>query len=217
MQKNKFVAQSIAFVKNELTDAEAGHDYFHIERVYKIALKIAQNEGANQEVVALAALLHDIADYKFHGGNESLGVKKASEFLASINTPQHTHEAVISILEQIGFKGGHQQVTQPSLELQAVQDADFLDAMGAIGIARTFNYGGFKNNLIYDPSISPNLSMSKEMYKKGGGTTINHFYEKLLRLKDKIQTPTGKKMAQKRHEFMQQYLSQFFLEWEGKV
>ncbi|WP_394906687.1 HD domain-containing protein [uncultured Mesonia sp.] len=217
MQKNKFVAQSIAFVKDELAGAEASHDYFHVERVYKIALQIAQKEGANQEVVALAALLHDIADYKFHEGDESLGVKKASEFLASINTPRHTHEAVISILEQIGFKGGHQQVTLPSLELQVVQDADFLDAMGAIGIARTFNYGGFKNNLIYDPNISPNLNMSKDVYKKGGGTTINHFYEKLLRLKDKIQTSTGKKMAQKRHEFMQLYLSQFFLEWEGKV
>ncbi|TXK72706.1 HD domain-containing protein [Mesonia sp. HuA40] len=217
MQKNKFVAQTITFVKDELAGAEAGHDYFHIERVYKIALQIAQIEGANQEVVALAALLHDIADYKFHEGNESLGAQKAGEFLASIDTPEPTYNAVIDILKQIGFKGGHQQISQPSLELQVVQDADFLDAMGAIGIARTFNYGGFKNNLIYDPNISPNLNMSKDVYKKGGGTTINHFYEKLLRLKDKIQTSTGKKMAQKRHQFMQQYLSQFFLEWEGKV
>lgn len=205
------------YVKSELLNAEGGHDWFHIERVYKNAMAIAKNEAANLEIVSLAALLHDIADYKFHNGNEEIGPQKAEAFLASIHLQDAVIEKVIAIVKNIGFKGGKQKPDIESTELAIVQDADYLDAMGAIGIARAFNYGGFKNRKLYDPAIVPDLEMSKEAYKKSTAPTINHFYEKLLLLKDKMQTKTGKKLAKKRHEFMQTYLEQFFKEWEGKA
>ncbi|TQD40596.1 HD domain-containing protein [Haloflavibacter putidus] len=205
------------YVKKELLNAEGGHDWFHIERVYENAMTIAKNEAANLEVVSLAALLHDIADYKFNNGNEEIGPQKAEEFLTSIKVQDVVVEKVIAIVKNIGFKGGNQQPDFESTELAIVQDADYLDAMGAIGIARAFNYGGFKNRKLYDPAIAPDLEMSKETYKKSTAPTINHFYEKLLLLKDKMQTKTGKKLAEKRHRFMENYLDQFFKEWEGKA
>ncbi len=205
------------YVKRELLDAEGGHDWFHIERVYKTAMAIAKNEAANLEVVSLAALLHDIADYKFNNGNEEIGPQKAAKFLTSIKVQDAVVEKVIAIVKNIGFKGGKQKPDFESIELAIVQDADYLDAMGAIGIARAFNYGGFKNRKLYDPAIAPDLEMTKETYKKSTAPTINHFYEKLLLLKDKMQTKTGKKLAEKRHRFMENYLDQFFKEWEGKA
>ncbi|SHI86116.1 uncharacterized protein SAMN04488096_105136 [Mesonia phycicola] len=206
-----------AFVKNELENAEGGHDWFHVERVYKNAMLIAKDEPVNLEIVALGALLHDIADAKFYGGDETVGPQKAKEFLTSVNAESHIIEHVIKIIENISFKGGNFKQDFHSKELDIVQDADRLDALGAIGIARTFNYGGFKNRKLYDPDIAPKLDMTKEEYKKGDNPTINHFYEKLLLLKDKMNTKKGRQLAEERHLFMEKFLEQFYKEWEGKI
>jgi uncharacterized protein len=211
------IANTIQFVKEQLKNAEGGHDWFHIERVYKNALLIAKAEDCNLEVVTLAALLHDIADSKFHNGDETIGPKIARAYLESNRVLPATVDHVIAIIENISFKGGNFERTFDSKELYIVQDADRLDAIGAIGIARTFNYGGFKNRALYDPEIKPNLSQTKEEYKKNEAPTINHFYEKLLLLSDKMNTETGKKMAKKRHDFMLHFLAQFYAEWEVKV
>lgn len=211
------VDKTIAFVKAQLKNVEGGHDWFHIERVYKNALLIAKEESCNLEVVQLAALLHDIADSKFHNGDETIGPRTAKNFLEQENVNNETITHVLAIIENISFKGGHFEQQFHSKELDIVQDADRLDAIGAIGIARTFNYGGFKNRAIYNPEIKPNLSMSKEEYKNTTAPTINHFYEKLLLLKDKMNTPTGKKIAAERHAFMELFLTQFYSEWEGKA
>jgi uncharacterized protein len=213
----EIIEHTIHFVKEQLKNAEGGHDWFHIERVYKNALLIAKEEKCDLEVVKLAALLHDIADSKFHNGDESVGPKTAKTFLEAQNVKEETILHVIAIIENISFKGGNFEQKFRSKELEIVQDADRLDAIGAIGIARTFNYGGFKNRALYDPEIAPNLSMSKEEYKKSEAPTINHFYEKLLLLKDKMNTETGKKIAKKRHDFMIHFLAQFYAEWEGEV
>jgi uncharacterized protein len=207
---------TILFVKEKLQNAEAGHDWFHIERVYKNALLIAKNEKCDLEIVQLGALLHDIADSKFNDGDETVGPKVAREFLASQNASKKVIDEVILIIENISFKGGNFNKDYTSIELEIVQDADRLDAIGAIGIARTFNYGGFKNRLIYDPNVAPKLNMTKEEYKKSESPTLNHFYEKLLLLKDKMNTETGKKLAQERHKFMELFLSQFYAEWDGE-
>jgi len=213
---NLIIEKTIDFVKSELSDAEGGHDWFHIERVWKNTKLIAKTEKVNLEVAELAALLHDIADSKFHDGDESIGPKKARQFLDSICINQETIDHVVAIIENVSFKGGNWDRTHSSLELDVVQDADRLDAIGAIGIARTFNYGGFKNRAIYDPSIEPNLNMTKEEYKKSTAPTINHFYEKLLLLKDLMNTETGKAIAEQRHQYMEQFLDQFYAEWNGE-
>lgn len=200
------------FVKQKLTGAEAGHDWFHTERVLKNSILIAKTEHCNLEIVQLAALLHDIADSKFHDGDEEIGPKTAKLFLESQNVSFETIDQVIKIIENISFKGGYKNSDFDSVELQIVQDADRLDAIGAIGIARTFNYGGFKNRELYNPEIKPNLAMSKDEYKNNSAPTINHFYEKLLLLKDKMNTETGKKLAQERHDFMEVFLEQFYKE-----
>ncbi|POS03050.1 uncharacterized protein Q361_101151 [Flavobacterium croceum DSM 17960] len=205
-----------SFVKKELKYAEGGHDWYHIERVYKNALLIAREEKCNITVVKLAALLHDIADSKFHDGDETIGPKKAREFLASLSIASEDVEHVVQIIENISFKGGNFEKPFNSIELQIVQDADRLDAIGAIGIARTFNYGGYKNRSIYNPEIAPKINMTKEEYKKSEAPTINHFYEKLLLLKDKMNTETGKKLAKNRHVFMERFLAQFYAEWDGE-
>ncbi len=210
------IDKTILFVKQQLQNAEGGHDWFHIERVYKNALLIAENEACNIEIVKLGALLHDIADSKFHNGNETVGPKVAREFLEKEKVSEETIVHVINIIENISFKGGHFDKKFSSKELDIVQDADRLDAIGAIGIARTFNYGGFKNRAIYNPNIAPNLNMSKEEYKNSEAPTLNHFYEKLLLLKDKMNTKSGKEIAQKRHKFMEKFLSQFYAEWDGE-
>ena len=216
MDNSDIVHKTILFVQEKLENAEGGHDWFHIERVYKNALLIAENEVCDVNVVKLGALLHDIADSKFHDGDEAIGPKIAREFLESENADEVTIQHVINIIENLSFKGGNAEKTFSSVELDIVQDADRLDAMGAIGIARTFNYGGFKNRPLYNPNIAPNLHMSKEEYKNSEAPTINHFYEKLLLLKDKMNTETGKKIAQERHQFMINFLSQFYAEWDGE-
>ena len=207
------IESTIAFVKEKLEGAEAGHDWFHIERVWKLSKKIAQNETCNLEVVELAALLHDIADPKFHNGDEELAIKISREFLESQNAEALIIDQVLYIIKNISFKNRSEIAENPPVELQIVQDADRLDAIGAIGIARTFNFGGFKNNLMYHPDIEPKLNQTKEEYKKSNGTTINHFYEKLLLLKDLMNTETGKKLAEDRHDFMLSFLKQFYHEW----
>ncbi len=213
----ELINNTILFVKNQLADAEGGHDWFHIERVYKNALLIAEGEACDLTVVKLGALLHDIADSKFHDGDESIGPKTARAFLESQNVKEDIILQVIAIIENISFKGGNFEKKFNSKELEVVQDADRLDALGAIGIARTFNYGGFKNRPLYNPNIQPNLNMSKEEYKSSEAPTLNHFYEKLLLLKDKMNTETGKKLAKKRHDFMVTFLSQFYAEWDGEA
>lgn len=210
------IENTIAFVKKQLENAEGGHDWFHIERVYKNALLIAQGETCDLTVVQLGALLHDIADSKFHDGDESIGPKTARDFLESQNVSEEMILHVIAIIENISFKGGNFEKKLSSKELDIVQDADRLDALGAIGIARTFNYGGFKNRPLYNPEIPPKLNMSKEEYKNNAAPTLNHFYEKLLLLKDKMNTGTGKIIALERHRYMEDFLSQFYAEWEGK-
>ena len=218
MLESTLVNDTIRFVKKQLEAAEGGHDWFHIERVYKLALRIAQNEAdVDILVVQLAALLHDIADSKFHDGDETIGPRLAREFLSKQQLPTEQLEQVIAIIENISFKGGNQAQTYFSKELAVVQDADRLDAIGAIGIARTFNYGGFKNRALYDPAIPPDLQLSKEAYKKSKAPTLNHFYEKLLRLKDLMHTETARELAAERHQFMEQFLSRFYSEWEGEA
>jgi len=215
MNDNRLIQQTITYVKTELEHAEGGHDWWHIYRVWKTAKQIAQTEPVNQDIVEVAALLHDIADSKFHNGDETIGPRKARTFLESISADPALINHVILIIQNISFGGGNFEQKFHSSELEVVQDADRLDALGAIGIARTFNYGGFKNRAIYDPNIPPQLNMTKEEYKKSTAPSINHFYEKLLLLKDRMNTPTGKAMAAQRHLFMEQYLEQFYQEWEG--
>lgn len=210
------IPSTIRFVKNQLQGIEAGHDWFHVERVYKMAMRINQSEKADEKVVALGALLHDVADSKFHNGDESIGPKTACEFLEQEAVDAETIGHVVKIIENISFKGGNFTQKFYSKELAVIQDADRLDAMGAIGIARTFNYGGFKNRELYNPEVSPNLNMDKETYKNTVSPTVNHFYEKLLLLKDRMHTETAKKIAEDRHRFMEEYLTQFFAEWEGE-
>ncbi len=215
MENENLIDRTMAFVKIQLQNAEGGHDWFHTERVYKNALQIGKAENCNLLVVQLGALLHDIADSKFHDGDETIGPRIAKEFLILERIDQETINHVVQIIENISFKGGNFDTSFTSMELNIVQDADRLDAIGAIGIARTFNYGGFKNRVLYDPNVKPNLKMSKEEYKKNEAPTINHFYEKLLLLKDKMKTKTGKKIAKERHEFMENFLGQFYGEWDG--
>ncbi len=210
------INNTIDFVKNELQNAEGGHDWFHIERVWNNAKRIAKNEDVNIEVVELGALLHDIADSKFYNGDETIGPKKALDFLITQDIDTLIIDHVLLIIENVSFGGGNKKRTFNSLELDVVQDADRLDALGAVGIARTFNYGGFKNRALYDPAIPSNLNQTKEEYKNSTAPSINHFYEKLLLLKDRMNTESGKALAEKRHAFMEQYLEQFYNEWSGK-
>jgi uncharacterized protein len=216
MNNPDLISTTITFVKQQLTGAEGGHDWFHIERVYRNSLLLAQTETCDEIVVKLGALLHDIADSKFHNGDETVGPKVARTFLESQNVDEKIIVHVLNIIENISFKGGNFEKKFHSKELEIVQDADRLDAIGAIGIARTFNYGGFKNRPLYNPNIAPNLHMSKEEYKANEAPTINHFYEKLLLLKDKMNTETGKQIALERHHFMENFLSQFYAEWDGE-
>jgi len=216
MNNDTLIQTTAEYVKTELQGAEGGHDWWHIERVWKLAQNIASQEEANMLVVSLGALLHDIADAKFHNGDEQAGVRKAKEFLQSEHVPADITEHVLAIIMNVSFKGGNTEKKFSSKELDIVQDADRLDAIGAIGIARTFNYGGFKNREIYNPGIPPKLDMTPEEYRKSTAPTINHFYEKLLLLKDRMNTATARKMAEDRHHFMELFLAEFYAEWNGE-
>ena len=216
MTESELIKATEEFVKVTLENAEGGHDWFHTLRVYNNALLISKNEKVDTLVISLSALLHDIADSKFHDGDETVGPTMARTFLLSNSVNPETINHVIKIIENMSFKNSLDSENKfSSKELEVVQDADRLDAIGAIGIARAFNYGGFKNRKLYDPKISSDLNQSKEEYKKSHAPTINHFYEKLLLLKDKMNTKTGRQLAEKRHDFMLKYLEQFYGEWEG--
>lgn len=210
------IQKTIDFVKKTLANAEAGHDWFHIERVFETAKTINRQENGNELVVAFAALLHDIADPKFNQGDEELGPNMAAAFLESIAVDAEVIAHVKLIIQNMSFKNSFDASGFTSKEMQIVQDADRLDAIGAIGIARAFTYGGFKNRVLYDPAIAPEEHLTKESYKNTTAPTINHFYEKLLLLKDMMNTETGKVMATERHNFMLLYLEHFYKEWSGK-
>lgn len=212
------IHQTISFVKETLANAEGGHDWFHTLRVYNNALLISKNEDVDDFVVQLGALLHDIADSKFNNGDDTIASKKARDFLSKIHVDSAVIEHVVKIIENISFNKSleHEQAFK-SKELEVVQDADRLDAIGAIGIARCFNYGGFKNRPLYNPEIAPKLNQTKAEYKASTAPTINHFYEKLLLLKDKMNTKTGQQIAEARHIYMLGFLEQFYAEWLGKL
>lgn len=217
MGNKQIIEQTKTFVKTTLKNAEGGHDWFHTERVYKNALLIGKGETVNELVIALGALLHDIADSKFNNGDDTVGPKIAAEFLVKQNVSTEVINHVIKIIENVSFSSNIDKTAAfHSKELEVIQDADRLDALGAIGIARTFNYGGFKNRALYNPEIKPNLNLTKEEYKASTAPTINHFYEKLLLLKEKMNTKTGRKIAEERHNYMVDFLKQFYAEWHGE-
>lgn len=217
MSNERIIEQTIAFVKQTLEEAEGGHDWWHIYRVWQLSKLIAGTENVSLLVVELGALLHDIADSKFNNGDEEKGPLTALHFLNTLDLKGSVIEHVVHIIRNISFKGGKELRKFSSLELDVVQDADRLDALGAIGIARTFNYGGFMNRELYNPEIPPNLSMTKEEYKNSTAPTLNHFYEKLLLLKDRMNTTTGHQLAKHRHEFIEQFLDEFYAEWNGRI
>ncbi|MDG1900965.1 MAG: HD domain-containing protein [Bacteroidales bacterium] len=209
------IEKTVDFVKLELCGAEGGHDWWHVYRVWKNSIAICKTENCNQLIVELSSLLHDIADPKFHNGDEDIGPQKAQQFLFSIELPNEIIDRVIYIIRHISFKNTFDDNTKNNNELNIVQDADRLDAIGAIGIARTFNYGGYKGNELYNPNIPPKDYKSKEEYKSGNSPTLNHFYEKLLKLKGMMNTHTAIRIANNRHQFMETFLKQFYSEWNG--
>lgn len=217
MENQKIIDKTVEFVKKTLADAEGGHDRRHIYRVWKTAKHIAKTEQVDMLIVELWALLHDIADAKFNNGDDTVGPRKAKEFLESLHVDEKIVDYVEKIVKNISFKGGNHQQEFTSDELNVVQDADRLDALWAIGIARTFHYNGHVNREIYNPNIKPNVHMTKEEYYKSETPAINHFYEKLLLLKDRMNTKTGKEMAEKRHIYMENYLEEFYKEREWEL
>lgn len=216
-KQHPLIALTIAYVKEQLEGAEAGHDWWHIHRVHTLACKLGEIEGADMLVVQLSALLHDIADAKFHGGDEEVGPARAAIYLAGTDLEPARQQHVVDIVRYLSFKGGFNEGKFYSLEYAVVRDADRLDAMGAIGIARTFHYGGFKNRPLYDPDIPPVQYANKEAYKGSAAPTLNHFYEKLLLLKDGMLTESGKRLAEGRHAVLQAYVDQFLAEWHGEA
>ena len=212
---SSIISKTCKFVENRLAGDGSGHDWWHIFRVWTLAKKIAVEEKAQLETVELGALLHDIADWKFHGGDDSIGPAMAQEFLSNNDVDPQLTQSVVDIVSTISYKGAGVATPMKTLEGKIVQDADRLDAIGALGIARTFAYGGYKNRLIYHPDEKPVLHQSYTDYKKNEGHTINHFYEKLLLLRERMNTKTGKQMADGRHQFMENFLEQFYKEWDG--
>lgn len=214
MSHQEIINKTAAFVRQELEQAEGGHDWWHTYRVWQNSKLISSSAGnnGNNLIIELGALLHDIADSKFHDGDENIGPEKAKTFLESLHLSQDIIDHVVNIVRYISFKNDWEERPFNSVELEIVQDADRLDAIGAVGIARAFSFGGHKGNPLYDPDIAPHTTMDKETYKKRNGPTINHFYEKLLLLKDRMNTPEGKSIAEERHQFMETFLQQFFAE-----
>ena len=217
MKEQTIIKNTEVFVKKELFEAEAGHDWWHIERVRKVALTIGNKEGADLFIVELGALLHDIADSKFHDGDENIGLHKARQFLQHQEVDPEVIAHLVKIMENISYRKSFDGSDFSSLELKVLQDADRLDAIGAIGIARAFSYGGHKQRIFYDPEIKPEKFKDSNAYKSSTAPTINHFYEKLLLLKDKMHTEAAKKLATRRHQFMETYLEEFYREWHGNA
>jgi len=216
MNKQEILDKIAALVKNRLDGEGSGHDWWHVYRVWKMTRHIGSKEGADMFVAELAALLHDIADHKFHGGDDTVGPAVAKELLSAENVPGDVTDHVCEIIMTLSFKGAGVVTEMRTLEGKVVQDADRLDAIGAIGIARAFAYGGHKNRPLHIPGETPVLHQSKEAYFKSNGPSINHFYEKLLLLKDRMNTRIGKEIAEGRHHFMEEYLARFLQEWEGQ-
>jgi uncharacterized protein len=198
-----------------MSQDSSGHDWWHIDRVRNTAVQIARQEGADPVIVELAALLHDIADWKFHGGDETAGPRAARDWLSQFPLPDQSLDHICDIIATLSFKGANVATPMTTLEGQCVQDADRIDAIGAIGIARAFAYGGHKGRAMYDPEHPPTLHDSFEAYKRNAGPTINHFHEKLLLLRDRMNTTTAKAIADERHQFMEAFLQQFHREWDG--
>ena len=216
MNKNALVESTANYVKSQMLEDCTGHDWWHVYRVWKTALKIARYEDADLTVVQLGALLHDIADWKFNNGDTGVGEKVSRKWLKKANADPKTISQVCYIVKNVSFKGAGVKDRMRTKEGQIVQDADRLDAMGAMGIARTFTYGGYKGRLIYDPNLKPKNHKSFAEYGAAKSSSVNHFYEKLLLLKDRMNTKTGKRLAKARDAFMREYLRRFFREWEGQ-
>lgn len=216
LNKERILGSASLKIKDLLGDDGAGHDWWHIFRVVNIAKQINKEEGADAFIVELAAWLHDIADHKYHNGDALAGPREARKWMESQHLPEDLIEKVELIVKEISYKGAHVETSMTSLEGKIVQDADRLDAIGAIGIARTFAYGGSRDRLMYDPECKPEMHDNFDSYKNSTAPTINHFYEKLLLLKDRMNTESAIKMAKKRHQYMVDYLEEFYQEWEGK-
>lgn len=217
MNQNTIIQKTADYVRKTLEGDGTGHDWWHVYRVWKTAVHIGKEERANLFVVELAVLLHDIADWKLHGGDDTVGPKRAREWLEQLGVEKSIIAQVADIVKHVSFKGAGVKSQMKTKEGMVVQDADRLDAIGAIGIARVFAYGGSKGREIHNPAIKPEQHDTFEQYKNSTSSTINHFYEKLLLLKDRMNTQTAKRMAEERHKFMEQYLKRFFKEWEGAL
>ena len=211
--QEQLLERAAVFAQSCLAGAEAGHDWPHTLRVWRNSRRILKGESADAEIVELAAIFHDIADVKFHGGDEEKGPALAAEFLMKEGFPEDRTVHVCNIIRHMSFKGGNEKPAWSSFEMEIVQDADRLDAIGAIGVARAFHYGGFRNRPLYDPLIAPNLKMSKAEHRRSDSPTLNHFYEKLLLLKERMHTGTARTIAEKRHAFLEQFLHNFLEEW----
>lgn len=217
MDEQAIIAQTEAHVRTTLSDDGTGHDWWHVQRVRRNALRIAEQEDVDRFVVELAALLHDIADWKFHGGDEEAGPRAARAWLERLELPEPTIAHICAIVAGVSFKGAGVPTPMASREGMVVQDADRLDALGAIGIARAFAYGGSRGRTLHDPDAPPRPHASFAQYRSNTGPTINHFYEKLLLLQERMHTPTARHIAAARHAFMEQFLQQFLAEWEGRA
>lgn len=216
MERQEIIQSTAAFVAGEFASEGSGHDWFHIDRVRRMALRIGKTEGGDLFIIEMAALLHDLDDYKITG-LESHAPARAKSWLSSQNVEDDLASLILQVIEEVSYKGSEIETPVSTVESAVVQDADRLDAIGAIGIARTFAYGGHKNRLIYDPEIVPEMHDDFHSYKNSTAPTINHFYEKLLLLKDRMNTNSAKLMAAQRHQFMENYLQHFFDEWEAQV
>lgn len=217
MNADSLISATVEYVRRTLAGDSSGHDWWHIDRVRRNARRLAQAENADPFVTELAALLHDIADWKFHGGDDTAGPRAARSWLEQHPVDPSAVDHVCAIIAELSYKGAGVNTDMPTPEGRCVQDADRLDALGAIGIARAFAFGGHFGRALYDPEHPPELHATFAAYKSKSGPTINHFYEKLLLLKDRMQTPTGRKLAEERHRFLESYLQQFFAEWQAEA
>ncbi len=218
MKDSSIISAVARIVEEKFTGESSGHDWWHIYRVWQLSKKIAETEpGADSFSVELAALLHDIADWKFHNGNEEIGPALAKEILTELKVDEATISQVQSVIRHISYKGARVKSAPMTLVGQIVQDADRLDALGAVGVARCFAYGGSANRPMWDPNVKPTLHSDQSSYKRSNSSSINHFYEKLLLLKDRMNTKTGKRLANHRHKYLEKFLSEFYAEWDGKI
>lgn len=217
VDRNSVVAKTQAYVREHLTGEASGHDWWHVHRVWRTAVQIGSEEEVDLFVVQLAALLHDIADAKFHDGDEAIGARTAAAWLDALDVDEPTIMHVTQIIRDMSFKGAGVPTPMATREGMVVQDADRLDALGAIGIARAFAYGGFRGRVLYDPEAAPVLHATVEEYRSHRSSTLHHFFEKLLLLKDRMQTESARRIACERHQFLEHFVSEFLAEWDGQA